>query len=132
MTGRGRWWLAVTALAAVAAAAFLLWPRPAGAVQLSGRAGEHDVRLLIETPAVGTRTVTVEVAGPAPVERLVVVPTMVEMGHAAPPVTATEPAPGHYRADEVEFFMAGRWDVEVVLDGPAGPAAAVFPVLIAP
>jgi predicted acyltransferase len=130
MTVRGRWAVALSALAVVAALALLFWPRPAVPVDVAGRAGPHQVRLLIETPAVGAHDLTLDVTGP--VERLVVAPTMVEMGHASAPVTATPAAPGRFRATGVEFFMPGRWDVTVTVHGSGGTDEVVLPVLIAP
>jgi hypothetical protein len=130
MTVRGRWAIAISALAVVAALAVLFWPRPAVPVDVAGQAGPHQIRLLIEAPAVGLHDVTVEVTGA--VERLVVAPTMVEMGHASPPVTATPAAPGRFVAPGVEFFMPGRWDVAVTVHGPGGTDEVVLPVLIAP
>ena len=112
--------------------ALLLWPRPPAVVDLTARAGPHQVRLLIETSAVGARDVVVDVAAPRSVERLVVAPTMVEMGHAVAPVPAIPTAPGRFLAPGVEFFMAGRWDVAVTVHGPEGTAEVAFPVLIAP
>ncbi len=129
MTVRGRWAVAVAGLAVVAALALLFWPRPADPVDVTGQAGSHQVRLLIETPAVGVRDLTLDVTGA--VERLVVAPTMVEMGHAAPPVTATPAGPGRFEAADVEFFMPGRWDVTVTVHGPDGTGEVVLPVLIA-
>ena len=135
MTVRGRWGVAVTALAVVTALALLLWPRPAGPVDVAGAAGRHQVRLVVETPAVGARDLTVEITGPEPVDRLVVAAVMAEMGHAARPVTAAPvaagtTAPGQFRAAGVEFFMAGRWDVAVTVHGPDGAVEVVLPVLI--
>jgi hypothetical protein len=132
MTVRGRWSLAVTALVVVAAVALLFWPRPPLTADLTAQAGPHQVRLQIATPTVGAHDVTVRVGDADSVQRLVVAPVMVEMGHAAAPVTATASAPGHYLATGVEFFMSGRWDVEVTLHGPDGPVAVVFPVLVEP
>ena len=130
MTVRGRWAVAVSALAVVAALALLFWPRPADPVDVTGQAGAHQVRLLIDTPAVGIRNVTLDVTGA--VERLVVAPTMVEMGHASAPVTATPAVPTRFEASGVEFFMPGRWDVTVTVHGPDGTDDVVLPVLIAP
>ena len=130
MTVRGRWAVTISALAVVAALALLLWPRPAVPVDVAGRAGPHQVRLLIETPAVGVHDLTVDVTGA--VDRLVIAPTMVEMGHASAPVTATPETAGRFRAPGVEFFMPGRWDVTVTVHGPGGTAEVVLPVLIAP
>ncbi|GAA1272472.1 FixH family protein [Pseudonocardia aurantiaca] len=140
MTVRGRWGVAVTALAVVTALALLLWPHPAGPVDVAGAAGRHQVRLVVETPAVGARDLTVEITGPEPVDRLVVAAVMAEMGHAAVPVTAVPvtaapvaagtTAPGRFRAAGVEFFMAGRWDVAVTVHGPDGAVEVVLPVLI--
>jgi hypothetical protein len=132
MTVRGRWALAVAVLAIAAALTLLLWPRPPTPVDQTAHAGPHQVRMQIEAASVGARDVTVHVAGSAPVQRLVVAPVMVEMGHAAAPVAATATAPDHYLASGVEFFMSGRWDVEVTLQGPGGSATAIFPVLITP
>jgi hypothetical protein len=145
MTVRGRWAVAVAALTVVSAVALLFWPRPAGPVDVVGQAGPHQVRLLIETPAVGIQDLTLDVTGA--VERLVVAPTMVEMGHASAPVTATavptrpgpppsaRPSPegaGRFQALGVELFMPGRWDVTVTVHGPDGIEDVVLPVLIAP
>jgi predicted acyltransferase len=130
VTVRGRWAVAVSASAVVAALVLLFWPRPADPVDVVGQAGSHQVRLLIETPAVGIQDLALDVTGA--VERLVVAPTMVEMGHASAPVTATAAAPGRFRASGVEFFMAGRWDVTVTVHGPDGTDDVVLPVLIAP
>lgn len=130
MTVRGRWAIATSALAVVAALALLCWPRPAVPVDVAGQAGPHQVRLLIETPAVGAHELTLDVTGA--VERLVVAPTMVEMGHASAPVTATPGVPGRFLAPDVEFFMPGRWDVTVTVHGPGGTDEVVLPVLIAP
>lgn len=130
MTVRARWAIATSALAVVAALALLLWPRPAVPVDVAGQAGPHQVRLLIETPAVGAHDLTLDVTGY--VERLVVAPTMVEMGHASAPVPATPGAPGRFLAPDVEFFMPGRWDVTVTVHGPGGTDEVVLPVLIAP
>ncbi|TWF79618.1 hypothetical protein FHX44_115552 [Pseudonocardia hierapolitana] len=130
MTVRGRWAIALSTLAVVAALALLFWPRPSVPVDVAGQAGPHQVRLLIETPAVGLQDLTVDV--PGDVERLVVAPTMVEMGHASPPVTATPEAAGRFRAPGVEFFMPGRWDVTVTVHGSGGTDEVVLPVLIAP
>lgn len=129
MTARGRWAAAVSALAAVAALALLFWPRPPEPVDVAGQAGAHQVRLLIGSPSVGAQDVTVDVTGA--VERLVVAPTMAEMGHASAPVTATPGAPGRFQASAVEFFMPGRWDVTVTVYGPDGTDEVVLPVLIA-
>jgi hypothetical protein len=130
VTVRGRWAVAISVLAAVAALALLCWPRPLDPVAVAGQAGAHQVRLVIESPSVGARDVTVDVTGA--VERLVVAPTMAEMGHAVAPVTATPVPPGHFRAAGVEFFMPGRWDVTVTVHGPDGSEDVVLPVLIAP
>ncbi|QYN38140.1 hypothetical protein K1T35_13415 [Pseudonocardia sp. DSM 110487] len=131
MTVRGRWALAISALAAVAALALLFWPRPLEPADVAGQAGAHQVRMVIESPSVGARDVTVDVTGD--VGRLVIAPTMAEMGHASPPVTATPGAPpGRFTASGVEFFMTGRWDVTVTVHGPDGTEDVVLPVLIAP
>ena len=130
MTVRGRRYMAAAALVVVAGVAVLLWPRPLDRVDVVGRVGQHEVRLLIETPAVGVQNVTVDVTGP--VDRLVVAPVMVEMGHAATPVTATAAADGRYMAPGVEFFMPGRWDVGITVHSTVGADEVVFPVLIAP
>jgi hypothetical protein len=130
MTVRGRWAVAVSVLAVVAALALLLWPRPAVPVDVTGHAGAHQVRLMIETPTVGVQDLTLDVIGA--VDRLVVAPTMVEMGHASAPVIATVGAPGRFQAAGVEFFMPGRWDVTVSVHGPDGTDDVVLPVLIAP
>jgi hypothetical protein len=130
VTVRGRWGVAVAALAVVAALALLFWPRPPDPVDVAGQAGAHQVRLLIGTPAVGIQDLTLDVTGA--VERLVVAPTMVEMGHASAPVTAEPAAPGRFQASGVEFFMPGRWDVTVTVHGPDGTDDVVLPVLIAP
>jgi hypothetical protein len=116
-------------VAVVAVLAFLFWPRPAQPVEVTGQAGDHRVRLLVGSPAVGLQDLTLEVAGT--VDRLVVAPTMVEMGHASAPVTATPVAPGRFAAQDVEFFMPGRWDVTVTVHGPEGSDDVVLPVLIA-
>jgi hypothetical protein len=116
-------------VAVVAVLAFLFWPRPAQPVEVTGQAGDHRVRLLVGSPAVGLQDLTLEVAGT--VDRLVVAPTMVEMGHASAPVTATAVAPGRFAAQDVEFFMPGRWDVTVTVHGPEGSDDVVLPVLIA-
>jgi hypothetical protein len=131
VTVRGRWTISAWALAVVAVLAVLAvlsWPRPAEPVDVAGQAGAHQVRLLVETPAVGTRDLTLDVTGA--VERLVVAPTMVEMGHASAPVTATPGPPGRFQAPGVDFFMAGRWDVTVTVHGPDGADEVVLPVLI--
>lgn len=130
MTVRGRWAVAISALAAVAALALLFWPRPLDPVAVAGQAGAHQVRLVIGSPSVGARDVTVDVTGA--VERVVLAPTMAEMGHAVAPVTAAPATPGRYRAAGVEFFMPGRWDVAVTVHGPDGTEDVVLPVLIAP
>jgi hypothetical protein len=162
VTVRGRWAVAISVLAAVTALTLLCWPRPADPVDVVGQAGPHQVRLLIETPAVGVHDLTLDVTGA--VERLVVAPAMVEMGHAIAPVTATpavftrpgpppsalpspavsthpgpppstlpSPAvPGRFKAPAVEFLMPGRWDVTVTVHGPDGTDEVVLPVLIAP
>ncbi|OLT11345.1 hypothetical protein BJF78_27050 [Pseudonocardia sp. CNS-139] len=131
MTVRARWSLAAVALAAVAAVVLLLWPRPPAGVDAVAGAGPYQVRLLVAAPSVGARDVLVEVTGP-PAERVVVAPVMSAMGHASVPVTAAATAPGRYRAVGVELFMAGRWDVAVVVHGAGGPAEAVFPVVVGP
>jgi hypothetical protein len=130
VTVRGRWAATLTALVAVAALALLLWPRTADPAEVAGQAGSHRVRLLVETPAVGTRDLTLDVTGT--VDRLVVAPTMVDMGHTSAPVTATPVAPGRFEAAGVEFLMQGRWDVTVTVHGPDGTDDVVLPLLIAP
>jgi hypothetical protein len=122
--------VAISAVAAVAALALLFWPRPLDPVDVAGRAGVHQVRLVIESPSVGARDVTVDVTGD--VERLVIAPTMAEMGHASAPVTATPGGSGRFTAAGVDFFMPGRWDVTVTMHGPDGTEDVVLPVLIAP
>lgn len=129
MTVRGRWAGTACAVAVVAVLAFLFWPRPAQPVEVTGQAGDHRVRLLVGSPAVGLQDLTLEATGT--VDRLVVAPTMVEMGHASAPVTATPVAPGRFAARGVEFFMPGRWDVTVTVHGPEGSDDVVLPVLIA-
>lgn len=130
MTVRGRWAVAISVLAAVTALMLLLRPRPADPVDVVGEAGSHQVRLLIDTPAVGIHDLTLDVTGA--VERLVVAPAMVEMGHASAPVTASPVVPGRFQATGVEFLMPGRWDVTVTVHGPDGTDEVVLPVLIAP
>jgi hypothetical protein len=129
MTVRGRWAVAISVLAAVTALTLLVWPRPADPVDVVGKAGSHQVRLLIETPAVGIHDLTLDVTGA--VERLVVAPAMVEMGHASAPVTATPAGPGRFQAPGVELLMPGRWDVTVTVHGPDGTDDVVLPVHIA-
>jgi len=126
----GRWAVAVSALAVVAAFALLFWPRPLDPVDVAGQAGVHEVRLVVASPSVGARDVAVDVTGD--VERLVIAPTMAEMGHASAPVTGTPDGPGRFTASGVDFFMPGRWDVTVTVHGPDGTEDVVLPVLITP
>jgi hypothetical protein len=129
MTVRGRLGLASAAFVVVAALALLFWPQPLTGTDVSASAGPHQVRLMIDIPAAGARTVTVDVTGT--VDRVDLAPAMVEMGHAGMPVTATEISAGHFRATDVEFFMSGRWDIGITVHGPDGPAEVTVPVLIA-
>jgi hypothetical protein len=130
VTAQGRLAAGLVALAVVAVLALLLWPRAAAPVVVAGQAGPHHVQLALDTPAVGVHDLALDVTGP--VDRLVVAPVMVEMGHASAPVTATPAAPGRFEAAGVEFFMPGRWDVTVTVHGPDGSDDVVLPVLIAP
>lgn len=132
MTALARSVVAVVALAAVFTLA-LVWPRPTGAVEVSGTTGPYRLRLLVETPRVGARDVMVEVIG-APIDRLVVAPTMTGAGHAhaTPPTTAVATVDGRYVAYGVEFSMAGRWEISLLAHGPGGRADLVLPIVIQP
>jgi len=122
--------LATAALIAVAALALLFWPGPLIGTDVTVSAGTHQVRMVIDTPAAGARTVAIDVTGP--VDRVELAPAMVEMGHAGVPVTAAEVSAGHFQATGVDFFMSGRWDIGITVHGPDGPDAVTVPVLIAP
>jgi hypothetical protein len=84
------------------------------------RAGPVEVSVLVQDPATGACTpgarVTVRLT--APVSGRV-------REYPATPEAATNRL---FHAAVLELPEAGRWDVEVIVDGPQGPARARFPV----
>ncbi|GII97392.1 FixH family protein [Sinosporangium siamense] len=135
-TGKRRFLSTVLSLALLAGLAlWIFWPRDAGgpAVLHNGTAA-YQIKLTLHSPKRGTSPVTVHVTDrqgkPAALTTVSVEPVMPHMGHAAAPATAVAGAPGLYRADNVRFFMAGAWEITVVLRGPTGTDQAVFPVLV--
>lgn len=128
MSGRIRAALALLLLVVGGGGGLLVW-RGLAAEPLTRTAtvGELTVDLTIDPPEPGHRPVEIalrDAAGqPVVADRVVVVPTMAEMGHALPAAEATPIAasPGRYRVAEVDFFMAGEWEIDVAV-GPTSPA----------
>jgi hypothetical protein len=57
---------------------------------------------------------------------------MLQHGHGlptAPRITAA-PAPGHYRIDGVRFNMSGWWVLTLAIEGPQGPDAITFNLVL--
>jgi nitrogen fixation protein FixH len=126
--------LVVAVLAAAAVAVWLAWPAPTGPTVLTGSAGQHTVRLSVDSPRTGRAAFDVQVTdpggGPAAVSGVTVEPVMPQMGHAQAPLTATSDGPGRYRVADVLLPMSGQWEITVALTGPAGPEQVVFPLLV--
>lgn len=57
---------------------------------------------------------------------------MPQHGHGLPtaPQVTAEPAPGHYRIDGVRFNMSGWWVLKLIIDGPQGPDAITFNLVL--
>ncbi|HEY3463740.1 MAG TPA: FixH family protein [Amycolatopsis sp.] len=121
--------IAVVALAVVAGAAWLLWPRDAKPSTQQAVSGPYTVQFSADEPRIGGNTFAVAVTGPAP-DAVTVAPVMAQMGHAFAPVVAGPDGPGRFRAADVGLPMAGQWEITVSLRGPGGPAQVVFPLLV--
>lgn len=101
---------------------------------IESRAGK--LRLAVFTapeqpPSRGTVTARLEVTEPgkgAPVDGLVfeVVPEMPSMGHGTPVVPkTTAKGSGTYLVEDLDLFMAGRWDLLVTITGAVTDDAVV-------
>lgn len=120
--------LVASALVVAALLGWLAWPRsPAVRVEQAGT-DRHVVRL-----AAGAERWVVEVddrtGAPAAVEEVVVEPVMVDMGHAAEPVTARADRPGRFAVPAPLLPMDGQWQVTVRFRDPVGEESAVLPLL---
>jgi len=103
------------------------------AAEVEQKAGPYHLKVSTDPspPAAGQNTVTVQVQdaqGKAVSGATVkVTPNMLDMAMASESVGATSvpDQPGQYTA-VVSLGMAGRWELKVDVDGPAGAAAASF------
>ena len=110
---------AVVAAVAAAGTVVALWPHDQEANDYSVTTAQHTVALTVENPRTGTNTLEFDVANrdgsPVTADTLTVDIVMPTMGHAAPPIIATNTDPGHYRARDATFSMSGSWEVTVRL-----------------
>ena len=108
--------IAVIAAAVVAAGIWLLWPKSMEDSAAPATAGPYLVKLIGESPKVGTSPVTVEITGnggqPPTPDSVTFEPVMPQMGHATTPVVAMAQGDGRYRA-ELDLSMAGQWEITV-------------------
>jgi len=108
--------IAVIAAAVVAAGIWLLWPKSMEDSAAPATAGPYLVKLIGESPKVGTSPVTVEITGnggqPPTPDSVTFEPVMPQMGHATTPVVAMAQGHGRYRA-ELDLSMAGQWEITV-------------------
>jgi hypothetical protein len=113
---RPRLLIIVIVVAVLSVAAWVLWPAPEGRTTSAATAGPYLVRITGDAPKVGVNTLTVEVSGngaqPPHPDSVTLEPAMPQMGHAAPPVVATEDSVGRYHAD-VDLPMTGQWEIGV-------------------
>jgi hypothetical protein len=120
--------LLASALVVAAVLGWLAWPRPAGPRVEQAGTDRHVVRL-----AAGADRWTVEVddrtGAPAAVDEVVLEPVMVDMGHAAEPVTARADRPGRFALPAPPLPMDGQWQVTVRFRDPGGEERAVLPLL---
>jgi hypothetical protein len=103
---------------------------PTGATQLRGTAGRHSIEVEVAAVVVGVTAVDIVVRPVGAVE-IRVEPTMTDMGHAYPPITAilVDEETGRYRA-EVRFDMSGRWELTVVVDDGTDTARVGLPLTV--
>ncbi len=125
---RPRTALVASALVVAALLGWLVWPRPPGLRVEQAGTDRHVVRL-----ATGDERWRIEVddrtGAPAAVEEVVVEPVMVDMGHAAEPVTARADRPGRFDLPAPALPMDGQWQVTVRFHDPGGEESAVLPLL---
>jgi hypothetical protein len=114
----------------VAVAAWLLWPTGDPPTVLRSTAGNYPVTLTMTNPKTGGNAVELTITDrhgqPATVAGVTVAPAMTTMGHATPPIPATEHGPGRYHV-ELALPMPGQWELTVYLPGIG---QAVFPLLV--
>ena len=123
--------IAVIAAAVVAAGIWLLWPKSMEDSAAPATAGPYLVKLIGESPKVGTSPVTVEITGnggqPSTPDSVTFEPAMPQMGHATTPVAAAAQGDGRYRAD-VDLSMAGQWEITVRIAASGQVQEAVLSV----
>jgi YtkA-like len=83
-----------------------------------------------QPPQAGTCSVELTITEPdgTPAEGITIdaVPWMPAMGHGASVMpTLTPRGGGVYQLDDVDLFMAGRWDLHLTLSGPTSAHATV-------
>jgi hypothetical protein len=101
-----------------------------GATELRGTAGRYSAEVQVAAAVVGVTVVDI-VVRPAAAVDIRVEPTMTDMGHAYPPITATrvDEEAGRYRA-EVRFDMSGQWELTVVVDDGKDTARVGLPLTV--
>jgi hypothetical protein len=108
----------ITAIAAavVGAGIWLWWPKSMEDSAAPATAGPYLVKLIGESPKVGTSPISVEITGnggqPPTPDSVTFEPAMTQMGHATTPVVAAALGEGRYRA-AVDLSMAGQWEITV-------------------
>lgn len=129
--------LVLVALAAVAAAGFLLSARTAArpdTVRLAGAGGRYAVTVTLDQAATGAVGAEVRVEGQAPdaapPDAVWLSAAMPSMGHATPEVPARRRSPGRFTARGELFAMPGEWELAVRVQGTSGAEVITVPVPI--
>ncbi|GGP03522.1 FixH family protein [Nonomuraea glycinis] len=104
------------------------------ATTLKTSTASYTVHLVTNRPRAGANTFDLEIkdrdGAPSAMDEVTLQPVMPHMGHAYPPVTAAQLAPGRYRAENAVLPMSGMWRITVTLHGAHGVEQGVFPLMV--
>jgi hypothetical protein len=106
-----------------------------GGLTQTAQTERYSVQLSLDQAMAGKRTATLTVndSGGQPVEaEVVVAPVMREMGMASPEVTAQPLGAGRYRAADIEFSMAGEWELDVRISAAGSDDTTSFKLIVSP
>ncbi|MFX0577647.1 FixH family protein [Nocardia nepalensis] len=118
----------------IAAIAWLVWPRPSGALVLKSGTPHHLVTVTIDNLRIGSTDIDITVTDRAGATKghaaVRIQASQPLMGYAGQPIMVVAAEPGHFHAAAVPLMMTGPWELRLSIDEHDGVDELTVPLWV--